>query len=454
MMKKIIAVTALLMFSVLMFLSSCTSPFNSAENLIAPPGLTGDNALLQTAFEKAVMDKGEIVLKTPASGKYRSAFCLNDYDSDGDDEAVVFYSLKDDENTVYMNILDKNDDEWISINDIKGDGGAVESVDFVDLNNDGTCEILVSYSILDSKSNKRLSIYSSSSAKEGGFLFLAMEPYTQMYFADIDSDGYTEIALAYLDSTAEKYTSDLTFLKMDAENGSVYSFANTILYSENTGFAGIASDVRDGICYLYIDEIASGSYVTEIVYWDADEKKLVKPVDVDILTLRNCPTARTLTATCSDINGDGYIEIPTAKHLNDSKVTSRYNESLNQQINLITWYSYIGGENQFEKVKEYIRNSTDGYTIQLSDSIINSVSAVFDTDTHSALFYIIGSNGVKTKLFSINAVLISDAAGYSDGIYLKSGTVYSYFCSIFDESGQYNINLETIKSALQIADDF
>ena len=93
MMKKIIAVTALLMFSVLMFLSSCTSPFNSAENLIAPPGLTGDNALLQTAFEKAVMDKGEIVLKTPASGKYRSAVCLNDYDSDGDDEAVVFYSL-------------------------------------------------------------------------------------------------------------------------------------------------------------------------------------------------------------------------------------------------------------------------------------------------------------------------------------------------------------------------
>ncbi len=453
-MKKSIAVIVFLMFSALILLSSCTSPFNSAENLISPPRLTGDNSLLQTAFEKAVADKGEIILKTPASGKYRSAFCLNDFNSDGEDEAVVFYSLKDDENTVYMNILDKIDEEWISLNDIKGDGGAVESVDFVDLNNDGICEILVSSSILDSKSNKRLSVYSTASSKDSGFLFLAMESYTQMFFADIDSDGYTEIALAYLDSTAEKYTSDLTFLKMDAENGNIYSFANTGLYSENTGFAGISSDVRDGICYLYIDEIASGSYVTEIVYWDSAEKKLVKPVDVDILTLRNCPTARTLNVTCSDINNDGFIEIPTAKHLNDSKVTSKYNESLNQQINLITWYSYIGGENRFEKVKEYIRNSTDGYTVQLSDDIINSVSAVFDADNHSSLFYFIGEDGIKTKLFSINAVLISDAAGYSNGTYLKSGTVYSYFCSVYDDGGQYNINLETIKSALQIAEDY
>lgn len=453
-MKKSLAVVCSILIFASVFFSSCTSPFNSAENLIAPPRLTGDNALLQTAFENAVMDKGEITLKTPAAGSYRSAFCLDDYDSDGEDEAVVFYSLKEDENTVYMNILDKIDGEWTSINDIKGDGSSVESVDFIDLNNDNVCEILVSYSILDSKSNKRLSVYSNLKNGSDGFTFLAMEPYTQMYFTDIDSDGYSEIALAYLDSTAEQYTSDLTFLKMNSEKGTIYSFAKTTLYSENTGFAGITSDVKDGICYLYIDEIASGSYVTEIVYWDSNSQSLIKPVDVDILTLRNCPTARILSVTCSDINGDGYIEIPTAKHLNDSKVTSRYNESLNQQINLITWYSYTGKAQEFEKVKEYIRNSTDGYTIQLSDDIINSVSAVFDADNHSALFYYINSDSEKTKLFSVNAVLISDSASYTDGVYLKSGSIYSYYCTLFDESEQYNIDLETIKSALQIADEY
>lgn len=453
-MKKSLAVVCAILILSAVFFSSCTSPFNSAENLIAPPRLTGDNALLQTAFENAVMDKGEIILKTPASGNYRSAFCLDDYDADGEDEAVVFYSLKDDENTVYMNILDKVDGEWTSINDIKGDGSTVESVDFIDLNNDNVCEILVSYSILDSKSNKRLSVYSNLKNGSDGFTFLAMEPYTQMYFTDIDTDGYSEIALAYLDSTAEQYTSDLTFLKMDSEKETVYSFAKTTLYSENTGFAGITSDVKDGICYLYIDEIASGSYVTEIVYWDSNSQSLIKPVDVDMLTLRNCPTARILSVTCSDINGDGYIEIPTAKHLNDSKVTSRYNESLNQQINLITWYAYTGSAQQFEKVKEYIRNSTDGYTIQLSDDIINSVSAVFDADNHSALFYYINSDSEKTKLFAVNAVLISDSASYTDGVYLKSGSIYSYYCTLFDESDKYNINLETIKSALQIADEY
>ena len=121
---------------------------------------------------------------------------------------------------------------------------------------------------------------------------------------------------------------------------------------------------------------------------------------------------------------------------------------------MITWYSYTGKAQEFEKVKEYIRNSTDGYTIQLSDDIINSVSAVFDADNHSALFYYINSDSEKTKLFSVNAVLISDSASYTGGVYLKSGSIYSYYCTLFDESKQYNIDLETIKSALQIADEY
>lgn len=451
-MKKNIFCVAIIVAMLLFVFSSCSSPFTSAETLIRPPRLTGVNAQLQSAFENAVMDKGDIILKSPAGGSYRSAYCVYDYDSDMADEAVVFYSLSSSEDTVYMNILDKVGDEWVSVNDILGDGNGVESVDFVDLNNDGICEILVSYSIIDSKNNKKLTVYSRSESASGEFASIAIEPYTQMYFVDIDMDSNKEIALAYLDSNAEQYTSVINFIKLSSDGQSVYAFAQTPLYSENTGFAAISSDVKGGVCYLYVDEIANGSYVTEIIYWDKEEKRLVKPVDVDLLTLRNCPTARLIQVTCSDINDDGMIEIPTAKHLNDSKIISKYNESLNQQLNLITWYSYSGTD--FVKVKEYIRNSSDGYTVQLAENLIDSVSVIFDADNHNADFYFIDKTGNKTQLFSISAILITDPVDEDNGTYLKSGSVYSYYCKLYESCAEHDIDLQTINQALQIADEF
>ena len=67
--------------------------------MMHPPALSGENAGIQKAFEKAVNDKN-IVMKTPTTGDYRSSFILYDFDGDGEDEAIALYSYSTDETTV------------------------------------------------------------------------------------------------------------------------------------------------------------------------------------------------------------------------------------------------------------------------------------------------------------------------------------------------------------------
>ena len=52
--------------------------------MMHPPALSGENAGIQKAFEKAVNDKN-IVMKTPTTGDYRSSFILYDFDGDGEE---------------------------------------------------------------------------------------------------------------------------------------------------------------------------------------------------------------------------------------------------------------------------------------------------------------------------------------------------------------------------------
>ena len=85
------ALIAVLLAVIIAVFSGCGSfSFNSAENLIRPPKLSGSDGELQDAFEKAVSEKGEYILRYPSGGEHRSAFVRYDCDKDGNDEAFVF----------------------------------------------------------------------------------------------------------------------------------------------------------------------------------------------------------------------------------------------------------------------------------------------------------------------------------------------------------------------------
>ena len=443
--KRIIAFIAVLVAVVTVFSGCDALTFNSAENLVRPPKLSGDDGALQTAFEAAVAEQGEYILRYPISGSYRSAFVRYDCDGDMSDEAFVFYSLKSEEMSINMYMFDYTDGTWVAKETTPGEGNDVYAIEFSDLNDDGVSEILVGWSSMDSKTNKKLSVYSSDmGGTDMDYRVLAIETYTSMYPVDLDDDGEKEILVALINSTSDAYTTDARLLKMSETENNDYQISavgQISLYSEITSINAITSGWSNGMKYVYIDEAANDSYLTEIVYWDNQNNALATVFAVDMLTVASCPTSRSLPLSCADVDKDGEIEIPSTRLMPESMIIRRNNESgaivEYENIYLISWNKY--DEENFTPVNSYFSNEDDGFRITYDSEIMADWCVMFYPDENLSQFFRIPEkeyeNDVPSPelLFTITAVPSDETV--SVGTYLTSGENVKYTCEI-TETGE------------------
>ncbi|NLO45709.1 MAG: hypothetical protein GX107_04295 [Clostridiales bacterium] len=303
--------TAVMIFSaalLTLIFSGCSFRLSGINELLKPPKPYGTNDELQAAFEESV--GGDVVFKAPVSGEFRSSFIVKDIDGDGSDEAIAFYSESSADTSVMISLFNYKGGEWSYSLTVTGRGCDVYSVDFCDMNSDGKNEIIISWSLFDSKSNKMLSVYDFS---DGGkdLTEIAAEMFTLKELADIDSDGDTEILLLHLDSASENQTSVVKMLKM-TDGGSIKLADKKYLDGNISGYVSIKTDVAvDGRpLYIYVDATKGESQmITEVIYWDDGAKELAVPM-LDRDTLSNNASWRSVRLESRDIDGDGIIEIP------------------------------------------------------------------------------------------------------------------------------------------------
>lgn len=461
--KKLVAAVTLLLTIAVLFAGCGTLSFNSAENLVRPPKLSGDDGALQAAFEKAVSDKGEYILKYPSAGEYRSAYVRYDCDSDGEDEAFVFYSLKAEAMSVYMVMLDYANGEWSAVGEMPGEGSDVYSIEFCDLNHDGIAEVLVGWSSLDAKSNKKLSVYCSyKNSQNLNYRVLAIESYTSMDTVDLDNDGEKEILLALISSTSDTYTTEARLLKMTTDSPSEYHMnpvGQVSLYSETTAITAITSYEKNRKNYVYIDEAAGDTYLTEILYWDQEQNTLVAPLQVDMLSIASCPTSRSIALGCTDINGDGVPEIPATALMPDSSVVKKVTPETDtsvpaENVYIIHWKQYENG--QFRTVSSFINNRYDGFKFKYDEKKMADWCVTIYPDSHLTQFFLLKKAQEPEQtdelvlLFSIQAVALDETV--SIGAYLMTGDEYKYTYEISQEGENAGITKSFIASAFSFSD--
>lgn len=462
--KKIITVLSLMIAAVIIFSGCDALTFNSAENLVRPPKLSGDDGELQSAFEKAVSEKGEYILKYPSDGEYRSAFVRHDCDGDGDDEAFVFYSLKAEEMSVYMFILDYADGKWIPMGGTPGEGNDVYSIEFCDLNSDGIDEVFVGWSSIDSKANKKLSVYvSNENSDELDYKVLAIESYTAMYTVDLNFDGEKEILLALINSTSDAYTTEARLLKMTKAGSSDYQIGavgQVGLYSGITAINSIKSGLSGGRRYIYIDEAAGDSYLTEMLYWDNVQNTLASAVMIDTVSIADCPTSRSLPLTCKDVDKDGELEIPVTTLLQDSSIVRKKTldkEIISQTENvyLISWKKFAEGS--FTTVKSYIRNEGDGFIINYNEEEMKDWSIRFYPDEGITQFFLIKNtdnpeiDAEAELLFTVNKVELNENVSKEE--LLATGEEYKYIYEITEKGEEIGLTYSKIMSFFSLTEE-
>ncbi len=402
-------------------MSSCSAA--SVEELLSPPKLDGEQTEIYNALRN--FTNGDIILKYPKSGQYRSAFVVKNLDNEASDEAVVFYEIPNisDGSSLRLNFLDKQDGRWVSVYDFAASGGEVESVRFEDLGL-GSVTMIVNY-LMQSTSDR----YTSVMTYTGGLPAEIMNVRNiYMDIFDADGSGTDDLFTIVNDRVSGVAAADIYGAAEGAQGTAKLAQLGHV--SLNSGFAGIKNVLcgcatEQNSHALFIDYVFSdGSFGSDAVIYSGRYFYLAPALDPDV-TFRNVNTY-TPYIPCRDVDGDGSVEIPYTKPFPEYTELSRA-----EQVNMTVWCSLErGGTSLAEKYRSFVGTKGDYVflfpdnwgavtaSVSISDSVVafnryDSISGIRGEE----LLRIYGSPDGGTPKTGEGAELISlgrsELTGYS-----------------------------------------
>lgn len=446
--KKVLSV--IIVTVMLLSLSGCSLNFFSTETLLKPPALSGKSGEVQEAFNKLMSGK-TFLLKTPTKGDYKSSFVLYNIDNDEDEEAIVFYTDSSTDTTVRIAVLDYVNRKWILVTDIKGSGSGVYDIAFPDLDGDKLPEIVISWSLFDTKLTKMLTVYKVSQLKNNSFSIetLANEYFNAKAFLDLNSNDVNDLVIVYLDDATEVQSSYFRAFSIQ-NNSSIVKFCEILLDSSITSVSAIHSDEitlkNDSYSRVFLDCIKSDtSMFTEVLSWDVEELKLKREISEPSKT-----TLRNVKLLSQDIDSDGKIEVPVnTKFFMGEKVVSVTLSGVVYNFSMVEWKNI--SDDKASEIFKSVYNPIHSYLFNFPWS--DDVTVNFDKIENQTNFCIwnINTKEVEDILFTIkfienNDKLSKDLRDLEDYTLLQTETgLFVYEITPYGEN--YGITDEFIKSS-------
>ncbi len=365
---------------ILLMLTSCSpSALLGVEDLLHPPKLTEEQTKI---FEALQNDRGTsgIKLKYPRSGQFQSAFVLQDIDEDGQDEAIVFYELDSSKEALArINILDQQDGEWHSQYDVPGMGRNIDYVRFANLSEPNSNDIVIGWDNANA-AEMTVSVYTY---KNQVLNTIFDSNYSEILISDLDANGMDEMLL--LSNNTVTGASRARLVK--GSKGKVFTVSGVSLSRSYNGYLQmIAGSLPGKSVAIFIDGITeTGEIGTEVLY--LEEGNLVSAFKKD---LQNSElligTLRPARLACSDVNGDGYIEIPSMSLL------PGYEEAESKMYFTQYLTLEIGAVNQVSVAETNIVNQAEGYRLKFPESWVGQVTVSQQVETGEMRFFVYQGN--------------------------------------------------------------
>ena len=330
------------------------------------------------------------------AGDNTASIQLQDLDGDGQREsAVAFIRVPGVEKSLKIYIFTAVDGDYQVRGLVEGDGSAIYSVDYVDLNGAGSKELVVNWQVntgvyqlgaytLDelepvedtavpaqnqaadraSLRATELLLTSCSTAVEGG-------AYSSGYrLLDIDQDTRTEVAVVRLDAAALSGQVELYGWR----NGRMESLSTVALSAGITGLNRVTAGYLAGTYYppaLYITCAQSdGSRTTDVVAYQAGEhegKMRLADLALDEHGVSRERLRGMAELGPSDVNNDVVLELPQVRMLPQDR------DPGGASAWLVDWYQY-DQSGQRSRVMGTYYNVTDGWFLETPDSWEDKIS--------------------------------------------------------------------------------
>jgi len=435
MLKKLICISVCL----LLVLGLCGCDFVTADTaeLLSPPSLSGDIKPISQVIEDTAPDG--YVMKYPSRGNYRSAVIREDVNSDGILESFAFYSVTDgDVITMHMNVICNRDGKWVSVADQQIVAAGVDKIEFCDLDEDGTEEILVGWQIYGT-SEMQLGVYSIG---ENSVTQRMLQKYTHFICCNLDEDGRNEVLILRVSATEPNMAALYALNDAGLEEISSCEIDRTV----NAVNEPIIDTLSTGKPAVYVDIIKGMGAVTEVLFFE--KGKLVNPL-FDPEMGENFATLRSVTFGLKDINEDGILEIPV-----QMDVPSVAHTNVNEKLYLTNWCSF-NGETLTNQMTTMI-NVNDGYYFVLSPKWVGNIAVFKNTTSRVREIYLYNSKKMKlgSSLIYIMAV---DKGEWDKGNYrnynameiLNDGKT-SYICRISDVAIKQGLDIEYVRANFKL----
>ncbi len=436
---KIKKILCALLCVFLITLCGCSAGI-SVENMLTAPKLDAEQSAIYQALINSV--GSGVKLKYPKSGDYRSAFVLKNIDDEEGDEALVFYesqTVQSGESALRLKILDKDGGEWVAVYDIACVGSEVDSISFARLGNTENVDIIICYSLLN-QSEKSFSVLNYS----GGVpVELFASTYASLEVIDLNADGSDELVCVVNDK-ANQVSTAMMFTNSD--NG-FEKLSETRLGGEASDYVRVVKgQLSDNITALFLDySRGSGQYGTDVMYCYGN--RLVTPEGGASLISR-FTNDYMADIPCSDIDNDGFIEIPSTTPLPGYETLTRP-----EQLCAVRWHT-VSDDNFIMEHYSYF-SSKYSFALLFPNRWQGVVSAVVNFADNEIVFisYSVDTGleiNEKTELMRIRAVDKDDAEGLdaAKGMRVLGESDETVYCCL--ESADYLTgNLALTESELE-----
>lgn len=347
-----------------LFLSSCSVIGTSPEDLMVAPYPTGELRDVLTALQRNVKKFTPVYPKT---GDTRCAFLLRD--SEGGRLAFAFYTLEADPNT-HLNILRQEEDEWKSVFVYNETPGKLETIEFADLDGDGSDEIITAWSLFGSL-ERQLNIFA---IKKDTLSTVFSEEYAGFVLADLNGDELQELVVISREPSVFKAQAGIYRFS----EGKWISLGSVPLDGNISEYAKISVSPGTGDAQgVYIDAYKGDGMITDVILM-----KNGVPVSSFMKSTpgsTNTETFRPQNLVSSDVDGDGRVEIPFLTLL-----PGYADKKAEERAYLTTWKRFDGIS--FETSFSALINMTDGYYLKFPENWIGHVTILRDNENRARTF--------------------------------------------------------------------
>ncbi len=292
-------------------LSGCF--FRGVDDLYAVPEPPEDYQALQLRLSEAAALGGEYT--APLSGDMIQSVQLQDLDGDGRQEAIAFFRFPNEEKPIKIYIYRQVGDEYETMAVIEGAANAVNSVDYVQMDDEPYKEIVVSWQL--TAAIHTLTVYSVGPAQVEE---LMRTDYDYYKLCDLDQDNQQELLVLRTPPESMPRAELYDFDGVLGLSGTAALSVGAVI-----GPDAVKSEYATAIQTGYLSDRVPAVFVTSS-YQDngaitdifaCPEGKL-RNVTMDTALGESVETIRYYTqAGLRDVNGDGALEVPQPVPLAD-----------------------------------------------------------------------------------------------------------------------------------------